>query len=149
MSAIHQIIWAVASGVMLRTVIGICHCIDVLMPSRLQMRFQCAQHVHQRIIEPLSGSISLRVVWAGTSFGDASDLAKISYHSTLKVAPLISVELCRESKTAKEVPPQHPGHSCCLLVLCWVGLGKTGEMVSDHQYIFNPANRLFQHQTII
>lgn len=124
MSAIHQIIWVVASGVMLRTVIGMCHCIDVLMPSRLQMRVHGAQHVHQRTIEPLSGSISLRVVWAGMSFGDASDLAKISYHSALKVAPLISMELCRESKTAKEVPPQHPGHSCCLLVLCRVGLGK-------------------------
>ena len=97
MPAKHQVIRRVTSRVMACAVVGVCHCIHIFMPPRLQVRLQCPTHVHEGAVKPFSGSVALGVIGGCVGLGDASTLTQLLHNSTFKIAPLVCMQFPRES----------------------------------------------------
>lgn len=122
MPAKHQEVQRISCRVMACAVVCVCHCIQMLMPPGLQVRFQCPNHVHKGAVKPLRGSVALGMVGGCVGLDDASTLTQLLHNGTFKIAPLVCMQFCRKPKPAEEISPQHSGNGVGLLVFSGVCL---------------------------
>lgn len=74
---------------------------------------------------------------------DASTLTQLLHNCTFKIASLVHMQSCWETKPEEDVFQQYPSHRSSFLVSGGIGLRIAGEVISNNEYMFYNTFCLF------
>ena len=139
LSSKQEKVRGVASGIMFSAVIHMHQRGYICLPISLLIRFEGTQHLKQSAVEPLTLTISHRMIWCGPALLYPTQNTQLLDHTALKIPALIVVEASRKTIIYKTFVIQDLSSGLCSLVSGWVCLRIFCEMVSYHKNVLKPA----------
>ena len=103
LSSKQEKVRGVASGIMFSAVIHMHQRGYIRLPISLLIRFQGTQHLKQSAVEPLTLTISHRMIWCGPALLYPTQNTQLLGHTALKIPALMAVEASRKTIIYKKL----------------------------------------------